>query len=240
MTFPNLTTSQNEHLDQVQLTGLLMSCVIGIFPNERHRKQPVTADLCLYLNTRKAARTTNIQDTIDYAAAVKEISFILEQCEFLLIESAVDAVCRYFVTMYSADHQLPQVEAASIRISKPSALTHGIVPTVQILRRREEYPELLQANDPTRAFILHHSSHGSLELRSVPAGTRLSIGCKDSGVRAALTLGKWAIAGGDSLRLRTHLSLGDAASTQPLTLIHDQPTPQRILVLRAPDKIPAM
>jgi FolB domain-containing protein len=195
MSFPYLTSEDGRVFDQVQLTGMLMSCVIGIFPSERSRKQPVTLDLCLYLDTRKAAQSANIHDTIDYAGAVKEISFILDHCEFLLIETAVEAICRHFLLTYQADHGLPNIDAVLVRISKPSALAHGIIPAVQILRRKEDIhlstastdtkgiTRIHDAVDSNLTLIDHHYNHQSNALNLIQGAT------------AALPIGKWLLNG---------------------------------------------
>lgn len=227
MLFPHLINSAGEDLDQVQLTGMLMSCVIGIFPNERNRKQPVTIDLCLYLNTRKAAATTNIHDTIDYAAAVKEISFILEQCEFQLIESAVDTVCRYFLMTYSAENHLPQVDAVVVRISKPSALTHGIVPAIQIQRRRDE---IMTAVTPGAVQVIHESSSTKLKLHRFACGESLGISRQPGSSRAALTIGRIQL-NSEPIKPRTTV-LAEHHSDKKFTLTNESSSEQLVLVLQ--------
>lgn len=199
---------------------MLMSCVIGIFPNERHRKQPVTIDLCLYLNTRKAAKSTSIHDTIDYAAAVEEVTFILEQCEFLLIESAVEVVCQFFLTTYTASNLLPQVDAVMVRISKPSALTHGIVPAVQIARRRG-----LSELPAPESIDIHVSDQGSLTVGRLAAGSEVRISSAAGFPRAALTIGKWS-KGGLPLKPRTVVT----SQSEEASLTHSLTLPQLILL----------
>ncbi len=226
MLFPNLTNSAGDDLDQVQLTGMLMSCVIGIFPNERNRKQPVSIDLCLYLNTRKAAATTNIHDTIDYAAAVKEISFILEQCEFQLIESAVDTVCRYFLMTYSSENALPQVDAVVVRISKPSALTHGIVPAIQIQRHRDEIQ-----NSSATAVIrsIHDSPSTKLMLHKLMPGKELTLSKQPGHYRALLTIGRIHHQG-EAVKPRTTF-VAEALADKQLIMTNETSTDQLTLVL---------
>ena len=226
MQFPYLKDHAGQDLDQVQLAGMLLSCVIGIFPNERHRKQPVTIDLCLYLNTRKAAATTSIHDTIDYAAAVKEVTFILEQCEFLLIESAVDAVCRYFLATYSADQHLPQVDAVVVRISKPSALTHGIVPSIQIQRRREE---VAQVSENSGDCIVHESPFATLRLKKLAAGESFSLPAATNRRPAAMAVGRLHL-NGEALKSRAVVTAADAGG-KTTRISNEQTTSQLLLTL---------
>ena len=226
--FPNLTNDDGQYLDQVQLTGMLLSCVIGIFSNERSRKQPVTVDLCLYLNTRRAAETTHIHDTIDYAAAVKEVSFILEQCAFLLIETAVDTVCKYFLATYTTEHRLPAVEAIVVRISKPSALTHGIIPSVQILRRRGDYEPQLTASQRESSCLLHGGPDGSLYLVRARPGLSPLPSELISTARSALTIGRWNWQG-QPVKPRTTINFKGTGSG-PDELSHDAHHEQLVIV----------
>jgi FolB domain-containing protein len=193
--FPNLSNREGRPFDQVQLTGILMSCVIGIFPSERSRKQPVTIDMSLYLDTRRAAQSTNIHDTIDYAGAVKEVLFILDHCEFLLIETAVEAVCRHFLTTYQADHSLPTVEAVMIRISKPSALTHGIVPAVQIMRRKGDYLETPVKTLAQDVYTIHQAHDVALHLVASQNDAPVEVQSLVADAQSILPIGRWSLNG---------------------------------------------
>jgi dihydroneopterin aldolase len=174
---------------------MLMSCVIGIFPSERSRKQPVTIDMCLYLDTRRAAASANIHETIDYAGAVKEVSFILDHCEFLLIETAVEAICRHFLLTYQSDHGLPTVDAVMVRISKPSALTHGIVPAVQILRRKDDLPAVTAKASKNHLTLIHSAADASLHMLVADHPADINIFDALPNASAALPFGRWNMNG---------------------------------------------
>jgi dihydroneopterin aldolase len=210
MNFPNLKNHDGRELDQVQLTGMLMSCVIGIFPSERSRKQPVSIDLCLYLDTRRAAKSANIHDTIDYAGALKEISFILDHCEFLLIETAVEAICRHFILTYQADHSLPKIDAVIVRISKPSALTHGVVPSVQVLRRREDYimPPSISTNHAI--YPIHDAADARLSLLVAPHDCQIDITQWVADAKAVLPIGRWSL-NSEVMKSRSAVTLNHAS-----------------------------
>jgi dihydroneopterin aldolase len=232
MPFPHLTNRDDRLLDQVQLTGMLMSCVIGIFPSERSRKQPVTIDMCLYLDTRRAAASANIHETIDYAGAVKEVSFILDHCEFLLIETAVEAICRHFLLTYQTDHNLPAVEAVMVRISKPSALTHGIVPAVQILRRKDDLPVSPAPPTHTALTLIHSAADASLHMLVSDNHSGANIFDILPHASAALPLGRWNLNGMPlKNRVPVHLTrdqaqvftLSDGAQGRGIILLQGHP-----------------
>lgn len=206
MLFPQISNNEQRPLDQVQISGMLLSCVIGIFPSERRKKQPVTIDLCLYLDTRKAAKSANISDTIDYAGALKEVSFILEQCEFLLIETAVEAVCKHFLITYQADHGLPSIDAVGVRISKPSALAHGVIPTVQVLRQRADYSAQATKAPSHRLYSVHSASDACLNLIVADCHAEINVRKLIPSAQAVLPIGRWTFAG-QSLKSRTQINL---------------------------------
>lgn len=208
MLFPNLVNHDGRPLDQVQLTGMLMSCVIGIFPSERSRKQPVNIDMCLYLDTRKAAQSASIHDTIDYASAVKEVAFILDHCEFQLIETAVEAICRHFLWTYQTDHHLPAVEAILVRISKPSALTHGIVPAVQIMRHKDDYQMQATKTGNVGIFTVHSAQDSALHLLVTDDEGPINVKQMMPSAANVLPFGRWNL-NGQTIKSRTPVSLAD-------------------------------
>jgi len=204
--FPYLTNNEGRSLDQVQVTGMLMSCVIGIYPSERHKKQPVTIDLCLYLDTRHAAQSANITDTIDYAGALKEVSFILEHCEFLLIETAVEAICRHFILTYQTDHSLPLIEAVVARISKPSALSQGIVPSVQVLRRKDDYELTASKAASCSVYTIHSAADAGLALLVANSPAQIIVSEHIPSAQSVLPIGRWSF-GGQPTKSRQPISI---------------------------------
>lgn len=227
--FPYLTDIDGRSLDQVQLTGMLMSCVIGIYPSERHKKQPVNIDLCLYLNTRQAAQSANITDTIDYAGALKEVSFILEHCEFLLIETAVEAICRHFILTYQADHALPHVEAVVARISKPSALSQGIVPSVQVLRRKADYDLMARKAASCAIYTVHSAADAGLALLVANGPAQIIVHEHIPAAQAVLPIGRWSF-GREFTKSRQAISLNTKSDTAFSTYDHETRGPRLLLI----------
>jgi dihydroneopterin aldolase len=208
---------------------MLMSCVIGIYPSERHRKQPVTIDLCLYLDTRQAAQSANITDTIDYAGALKEVSFILEHCEFLLIETAVEAICRHFILTYQTDHALPNVEAVVAKISKPSALSQGIVPSVQVLRRKADYELTASKVDNCAVYTIHSAADAGLSLLVANSPAQITVSEHIPSAQAVLPIGRWSF-GGEPTKSRQPISLKGDSNKPFSTIDHDARGPKLLLI----------
>jgi FolB domain-containing protein len=172
MSFPILHNDHGQVLDQVQVKGMLLTCVLGIFPFERERKQPISVDLCLYTSTSQPAKSESIHDALDYAAVVQELTFILEQGAFLLIETALESVANYFLLGYGPTTLRPHVEAVAVRLSKPTALTQGVIPTIQILRRRSA--ATTSSSNTDASMLLHRSKYVTLRLWTLQALQEMS------------------------------------------------------------------
>ena len=75
---------------------MTVECVICVYGGERHRTQPVTVKLELFLDTRGAS-TAGLSGTVDYARLAGEVRFLLESCRFKLLETAAEALARYIL-----------------------------------------------------------------------------------------------------------------------------------------------
>ena len=125
-------------LDVISLTGISTDCIIGVYPQERTTPQPLSIDLELHLDTRDAARGGHLADTIDYSQLAGEIRFLLESCQFLLLETAADALAHYLLAPPTIDVRRKQIERVVITMHKPNALTGGVVPSLRVTRDRSE------------------------------------------------------------------------------------------------------
>jgi len=123
-------------MDCIELNGLEVDCVVGIYPRERHMPQRVRLDLGMYLSTELAARGELISATIDYSALAQQVGFLLRACEFRLIETAAHALARYLLAPPAPDEQRAQIEALRLRLTKPFALGATAEPSLLIERDR--------------------------------------------------------------------------------------------------------
>jgi len=126
-------------LDKIELTGLVVDCIVGVYPAERLIPQPLHLDLELHLDTRAAARGGALSATVDYARLAGELRFLLESCRFLLLETAAEALCRYILAPATADAPHALIEAVELRLTKPQARAGGAVPSLTIRRERAEF-----------------------------------------------------------------------------------------------------
>lgn len=124
-------------LDVIVIDQLRVDCIIGIYPDERVTPQPLQLDLALHLDTREAARGS-LNVSVDYARLGGEIRFLLESCQFSLLESAADAIAKYVLAPPTPDVPRARPIAVDLRLAKPKALGGVGIPSLQISRRASE------------------------------------------------------------------------------------------------------
>lgn len=99
----------------IHITDLKLRTVIGIFAWERKIKQDVILNIALTFNAKKAAKTDNVKDTVDYKNLTKKIIAKVESSKYFLIEKLAAQVL-------SIIRKTPGVLEATVRIDKPGAL----------------------------------------------------------------------------------------------------------------------
>ena len=132
---PPLPSGQH---DCIRIEGMRIDCIVGVYPTERHKPQPLIVDAELYFDSRPAASGSGLGATIDYAKLFGELSFILQSCRFLLLEEAAQALCRYVLCAPTQDAARAQVEAVTLRLTKPQALSSGAIPSLEVHRLRAQ------------------------------------------------------------------------------------------------------
>ena len=55
-----------DHLDRIEITGLVGVGYHGVFEHERREGQPFGIDVTLFVDTRAAAASDDLADTVDY------------------------------------------------------------------------------------------------------------------------------------------------------------------------------
>jgi 7,8-dihydroneopterin aldolase/epimerase/oxygenase len=73
--------------DRVFLRELAVECIIGFLDWERLVRQTVYVDVELPIDCRRAARTDEVADTLDYKRLAKRIIGFIEGSDFKLVET---------------------------------------------------------------------------------------------------------------------------------------------------------
>ena len=77
-------------MDRVFIEDLNIETVIGIFDWEREIRQTVSIDLEMEFDIRKAAKSDDIKDTLDYKSVSKRLIHFVEDAEFQLVEALAE------------------------------------------------------------------------------------------------------------------------------------------------------
>jgi dihydroneopterin aldolase len=100
--------------DRIALTGLRVHGTHGVLPEERRDGQDFVVDAVLRLDTRAAAASDDLADTVDYGVLAAQLAEVVagEPCDLLeTLAARLAAVC--------LGH--PQVFEVELTVHKPSA-----------------------------------------------------------------------------------------------------------------------
>ena len=122
-----MTNQWPQGVDRIELLGLRAAGHHGVFDHERRDGQEFVVDIVLGVDTRAAAASDDLADTVDYGAVATEVTAIIEGEPLNLIEALAGRI---------ADALLQQrlVQAVEVRVHKPHApitvAFHDVIVTV--------------------------------------------------------------------------------------------------------------
>ena len=100
--------------DRITLTGLNVTGYHGVFEHERRDGQPFVVDVVLELDTRKAAATDDVDDTVHYGELAEKLAAVVAGEPVNLLEKLV---ARLADVCLDDD----RVSAAEVTVHKPQA-----------------------------------------------------------------------------------------------------------------------
>lgn len=119
--------NQKKNLDTIFIKDLLLKCTIGVSDTERIHKQPIAINVNLSIDTKKAALTDNVSDTVDYKKIYLGIIDIAENSSFKLLETLADHIAKFCL-------QDKRIEQAKIRVEKLKRLPLAKSTGIEIIR----------------------------------------------------------------------------------------------------------
>ncbi|HEX8932226.1 MAG TPA: dihydroneopterin aldolase [Patescibacteria group bacterium] len=114
-------------LDIIYINDLRVDCIIGVFPNERTKKQPVIINLALSVDTRKAAQSDDLHDTVSYHDIYLAVYDLVSKSNFNLLEKMAQEVANLCL-------QDKRVKEVKVHIEKPEAVKLGKSSAIEIIR----------------------------------------------------------------------------------------------------------
>ncbi len=114
-------------MDRIFLSDLRVETVIGIYDWERKIRQPVSIDLEMGADIRRAADSDHIDDTLNYKAVAKRLIEFVGGSEYQLVETLAERVAGIVLEEFA-------VSWVKVRLSKPGAVRGSKDVGVEIVR----------------------------------------------------------------------------------------------------------
>ena len=117
-------------MDRIFIRDLALRCIIGLYPEEREKKQDVLINVVMETDLEAAGKSDDLNDTVDYKTIKQNILEFVENSSFKLIESLAEGTAAICL----ADSK---VHSVTITIDKPGALRFARSVAVEITRTRD-------------------------------------------------------------------------------------------------------
>ncbi len=121
----------SHELDRIRIMDLVVAGIVGINPDERVNKQDVLVNATLWVDTRRAAKSDNIDDAVNYRTVTKAMIAHVESGEPMLVERLVAELADICL---GTDERIREVE---VTVEKPGALRHARSVGITIRRTKE-------------------------------------------------------------------------------------------------------
>ncbi|MBX4180826.1 dihydroneopterin aldolase [Sodalis sp. CWE] len=121
----------HEVTDIVFIEQLTVLTTIGVYEWEKTRSQKLIFDLEMGWDNRKAARSDNIVDCLDYENVATSVLSFLVKKNFSLIERAAEETAGYLISQF-------ELLWIRLKISKPNAIPQAANVGVIIERWKKE------------------------------------------------------------------------------------------------------
>ena len=118
--------------DKILIRDLLVRGIIGLNDWEREKKQDILINLTLEVDTRAAAVSDAIDDSLNYRSLTKAVVSHVESSSRFLVEALAADLARIAVVEFGADR-------ARVRVEKPGALRFAQSVGIEIERGRADF-----------------------------------------------------------------------------------------------------
>ena len=81
-------------MDKVFIKNLKVEAIIGIFAWEREVKQVISIDLEMEFDNKKAAKSDDIKDALDYKKVGKRITSFVKRSKYNLVERLAEQIAK--------------------------------------------------------------------------------------------------------------------------------------------------
>ena len=106
----------------IGVSGLRVTCVIGVHADERRTRQDIFLDLELDIDFERAAGSDEVKDTVDYDQLSQAMIDLATEGEFRLIETYAERAANYLLERFAAKRALVQVKKPGAVVGADHAL----------------------------------------------------------------------------------------------------------------------
>jgi dihydroneopterin aldolase len=162
-------------MDVLRIEGLMVDCVVGVYPHERDTPQPLRVDVEMRLDTESPGLRESFPSTVDYAATALQLSFLLRSCRFRLLETAAHVLARYMLAPPEPDQRRPQLDSVLVRLSKPEALGGLAVPSLEIERPASWASFAVESKPFGTVDVIHETKEAGIYRLNIAPGKEIPL-----------------------------------------------------------------
>lgn len=112
-------------MDKIHIKNLKISGKHGVYDFEKKQNHFFEIDVIMYLYLKKAGKSDNLKDTVDYVDVVNLITKIFKKKDCKLIEAVAESICSALLDLYP-------IKKIKLKIRKPHAPIDADLDTVQV------------------------------------------------------------------------------------------------------------
>ena len=120
--------------DWVSLRGLEFEAILGVLDWEQHTPQRVIVDVDLALGLAAAGEADDLEASVDYARVSEQLTFLVQEGRFRLLESIALAACRLCLASPASCEGRAQIHEVRVRLQKPDVMGGCPVPGIHMSR----------------------------------------------------------------------------------------------------------
>ena len=118
-------------MDQIFIKDLSARGIIGINDWEREKPQEILINIVLFTDLRKAGKSDDIDDSVNYRSVAKKVQAHAETAKRLTVEALAADLARVCL-------EEPGVERVRVKVEKPGAVRFSGSVGVEIERGKED------------------------------------------------------------------------------------------------------
>jgi FolB domain-containing protein len=115
-------------MDKVFIKDLRVTGIIGIYDHERTTPQEMLINITMHTDIRKAAKSDNIADCVDYEKVANKVKSHAETSKRLTVEALSEDIAQLCL-------ETPGVRRVNVRVEKTQAIAFTNSVGVEIERR---------------------------------------------------------------------------------------------------------